>query len=257
MIRVERRERGIVWAIVDHPRARNAMTFAMWDHLRVLALELDADPAVRVVVLTGAGPDAFVSGTDIGEFQAFAGSDDGVAYEARVDGVIAALEAIRVPTIAAIRGACTGGGVSIAAACDLRIGAPGARVGVPIARTLGNCLTLANVARAAELVGLDTVKMLVLTGRLIGADEALRAGFLSEVAESDEALPAHVQAAAEALVELAPLTLRVTKEMCRRLRAAQPLPEDEDLVRACYGSADFHEGVTAFLAKRRPRWTGR
>ncbi len=257
MIRTERRPGGIVWVIVDRPRARNAMTLAMWDELRALAQQLDADETVRVIVFTGAGTAAFVSGTDIGEFAAFAGADDGVAYEARIEGVIAALEAIRVPTVAAVGGACTGGGVSIAAACDLRIGAPSTRVGVPIARTLGNCLSLANLARVAELIGPDRVKMLLLTGRLIDAHGALQAGFLSEIAASDEALPAHAQAVAEHLAELAPLTLRATKEMCRRLRAARPLAPDEDLIRACYGSADFREGVTAFLDKRRPMWAGR
>ncbi len=271
MIRVERRERGIVWAIFDRPQARNAMTFAMWAELRALAERLAADETVRVVVFAGAGTAAFVSGTEISEFGAFASAgtsgteddaaggaaDAGVAYEARMDGVIAALEAIPVPTIAAVGGACTGGGVSIAAACDLRIGAPGTRVGVPIARTLGNCLSLANTARVAELIGLDRVKMLLLTGRLLDADAAYRAGFLTELAPSDDELAAHVQATAERLTELAPLTLRATKEMARRLRAAQHLPADEDLIRACYGSDDFRTGVTAFLEKRRPNWTGR
>ncbi|MEA2663373.1 MAG: hypothetical protein QOI11_317 [Candidatus Eremiobacteraeota bacterium] len=257
MIRVERRARGIVWVIFDRPQARNAMTFAMWAELRELAERLAADEDVRVVVFTGAGSAAFVSGTEISEFRAFASADDGLAYEARMDRVIAALEAIPVPTIAAVGGACTGGGVSIAAACDLRLGAPGTRVGVPIARTLGNCLSVANVARVAELIGLDRVKMLLLTGRLLDAADALQAGFLTELAESDDALPAHAQATAEALTELAPLTLRTTKEMCRRLRAARPLPDDEDLIRTCYGSADFRTGVSAFLEKRRPSWTGR
>ena len=255
-IRVERRERGIVWVRFDRPQARNAHDARDVGRLRDIATGLDADPTCASWCSPAGRPAAFVSGTDIGEFRAFAGADDGVAYEARIEGVIAALEAIRVPTIAAVGGACTGGGVSIAAACDLRIGAPGTRVGVPIARTLGNCISLANIARVAELIGLDRVKALLLTGRLIGAEEALRAGFLSELAESDEALPAHAQAVAEALAELAPLTLRATKEMSRRLRAAQPLPEDDDVIRACYGSADFREGMEAFLAKRRPRWDG-
>jgi enoyl-CoA hydratase/carnithine racemase len=264
VIRVERRARGIAWVVFDRPQARNAMTFAMWAELRELAERLAADEDVRVVVFTGAGSAAFVSGTEISEFRAFAGdrggskaADEGVAYEARMDGVIAALEAIPVPTIAAVGGACTGGGVSIAAACDLRLGAPGTRVGVPIARTLGNCLSIANVARVAELIGLDRVKMLLLTGRLLDAADALQAGFLTELAESDDALPAHAQATAEALTELAPLTLRATKEMVRRLRTARPLPPDADLIRACYGSADFRTGVSAFLEKRRPIWTGR
>jgi enoyl-CoA hydratase/carnithine racemase len=255
MIRVERRDGGIAWIVFDRPAARNAMTFAMWERLRELAGELDADAAVRVVVFTGAGSQAFVSGTDIGEFRALDGADDGVAYEARIEAVIAALEAIRVPTIAAIAGACTGGGVSIAAACDLRIGTTQARIGVPIARTLGNCVSLRNVARIAAIAGIDAVKALLLTGRLLDATQALQAGLLSEVVEPD-ALPARAQAIAEELVALAPLTLRATKEMCRRLRAATALPDDEDLIRACYGSGDFREGLTAFLDKRRPHWSG-
>jgi enoyl-CoA hydratase len=255
VIRVERREPGIAWVVFDRPEARNALTFAMWERLREVADELDADDTVRVVVFTGAGTRAFVSGTDIGEFRAFAGADDGVAYEARIEAVIAALEAIRVPAIAAIAGACTGGGVSIAAACDLRIGAPSARIGIPIARTLGNCISVRNVARVAEIVGLDAAKALLLTGKLLDADDARQAGFLNEVV-GDEGLHARAQALAEEIAALAPLTLRASKEMCRRLRAAGPHPRDDDLIRACYGSADFREGLTAFLDKRRPRWTG-
>lgn len=256
MIRVERRERGIVWVVIDRPQARNAMTFAMWERLREIAGELGADPAVRVVVFAGSGPQAFIAGTDIAEFRAFAGAGDGVAYEQRVDAVIGALEAIRVPTIAALAGACTGGGVSVAATCDLRIGAPGTRVGVPIARTLGNCISLRNVARVAAIVGLDAVKALLLTGKLLDASEALRVGFLHEIASSDDGLHARAQEAAEAIAGLAPLTLRASKEMARRLRAAAPLPDDEDLIRLCYGSRDFREGLTAFLDKRPPRWSG-
>jgi enoyl-CoA hydratase/carnithine racemase len=256
VIRVERGDGGIAWVVFDRPEARNALTFALWERLRAIAVELDADDAVRVVVFTGADARAFVSGTDIGEFRAFTGADDGVAYEARIEAVIAALEAIRVPTIAAIAGACTGGGASIAAACDLRIGAPSARIGVPIARTLGNCISLRNVARVAEIVGLDAVKSLLLTGTLMDAAQARQAGFLTEVVGDDASLGARAQALAEQIAALAPLTLRASKEMCRRLRAATALPDDRDLIRACYGSADFREGLTAFLDKRSPRWSG-
>jgi enoyl-CoA hydratase len=256
MIRVERRDGGIAWVTVDRPAARNAMTLAMWDRLRDVARELDADPDVRAVVISGAGDGAFVSGTDIAEFRAFDGADDGIAYEARIGAVIAALDAVRVPTIAAIAGACTGGGVSIAATCDIRIGAPSARIGVPIARTLGNTVSLRNVARLAALIGLDAVKALLLTGQLLSAEEAFRAGFLSELAEHDVALHARAQEVAESIAALAPLTLRATKEIARRLRAAATLPDDEDLIRLCYGSRDFREGLTAFLEKRRPHWSG-
>lgn len=255
MIRVERRARGIVWVVFDRPQARNAMTFAMWDQLRDLARELDADPAVRVIVFSGSEAGAFIAGTDINEFRAFTGADDGSAYEARIESVMRALEAIRVPTIAAISGACTGGGVSVAGQCDLRIGSPSTRIGVPIARTLGNCISLTNIARLGAVIGLDAVKTLIFTGRLLRAEEAFRVGLLTEVAESDEELPERAQEAAEALVELAPLTLRATKETVRRIRAAQ-LPDGGDLVRMCYGSRDFREGLTAFLEKRRPDWSG-
>jgi enoyl-CoA hydratase len=255
MIRLERDDRGIARITFDRPQARNAMTFAMWDHLRELAGELDADPTVRVIVFTGAGTEAFVAGTDIAEFRAFTGADDGAAYEARVESVMLALEALRVPTIAAIAGACTGGGVSIAGQCDLRIGAPNARIGVPIARTLGNCISGTNIARLGAIIGLDAVKMLIFSGKLLRAQDALRAGFLTEVVESDEALAARAQEAAEALLDLAPLTLRATKEMVRRIRAAT-VPDGSDLIRLCYGSRDFREGLTAFLDKRRPDWSG-
>ncbi|HEY0614203.1 MAG TPA: enoyl-CoA hydratase [Candidatus Elarobacter sp.] len=256
MIRVEPRERGIVWVVVDRPEARNAMTFAMWARLREIAGELAADATVRAVVLTGSGTGAFVAGTDIAEFRAFRGADDGVAYESRMDAVIGALEAIPVPTIAAIAGACTGGGVSIAATCDLRIGAPNARIGVPIARTLGNCISLRNVTRVAELIGADRVKALLLTGKLLDASEALHAGFLTETVTEDAALSTRAQELAEGIAGLAPLTLRASKEMVRRLRASERLPDDDDLIRLCYGSADFREGLTAFLDKRPARWRG-
>ena len=256
MIRVERRENGIAWVTFDRPEARNAMTFAMWAQLREIAVDLDGDAAVKVVVFTGSGTAAFVAGTDISEFRAFRGADDGIAYEARMEAVIVALESIRVPTIAAIGGACTGGGVSVAATCDLRLGAPATRIGVPIARTLGNCISLRNLARVGDIVGLDAAKALLLTGKLLDASEAHRLGFLHEIAETDGALHARAAAIAEGLLGLAPLTLRATKAMARRLRDTVAMPDDADLIRLCYGSSDFREGLTAFLDKRPPRWSG-
>lgn len=258
MIRVERREGGIAWVTIDRPEARNAMTFAMWERLRDVARELDADDAVRVVVFTGAGSRAFIAGTDIAEFRAFRGGEDGLGYEERIESVMSALEDLRMPTIAAIAGACTGGGVSVAGTCDLRIGAPGTRIGVPIARTLGNCISQRNFARMATLIGVDAAKRLIFGGKLIDARQAHELGFLTDLAESDDVLHLHAQSAADALVELAPLTLRVTKEMARRFRRAQlaALPEDHDLIQTCYGSADFREGMEAFLGKRAPKWSG-
>ncbi|HEY4440655.1 MAG TPA: enoyl-CoA hydratase-related protein, partial [Candidatus Elarobacter sp.] len=203
----------------------------------------------------GSGEKAFVSGTDIAEFAGFT-ADDGVAYERRMEATMTAIEAIRVPVIAAIAGACTGGGSALAACCDLRVGAQNVRIGVPIARTLGNALSPGNVARVGRLIGLDAVKTLVMTGQLLGAAEAQRAGFLTHVVAEDESLDGKALALAYDLTALAPLTLRATKETVRRMRPVE-LGDYEDLLRMVYGSRDFAEGVAAFTSRRQPRWEGR
>ncbi len=256
MIRVERRELGIAWVTVDRPAARNAMTFAMWARLRDVAVELDADPSVRVVVFTGEGGEAFVAGTDIAEFRAFTGEGRRDRLRAADRGGDRRARRDPRPDDRRVAGACTGGGVSIAATCDLRIAAPNARIGIPIARTLGNIVSLRNVARVGELIGLDAAKALLITGTLLGARDALRAGFLTEVVDDGPALHPRAGALAESIAGLAPLTVRASKEIVRRIRAARALPDADDLIRACYGSSDFREGLTAFLDKRRPDWTG-
>lgn len=255
MIRLERREH-VALLTFDRPAARNALTFAMWDTLRDEALALADDRALRAVVLTGGGGKAFVSGTDIAEFRALRTGSDGIAYERRVEAALAALERIRVPTIAAIAGACTGGGAAIAATCDLRIGAPSSRVGVPVARTLGNCLSQRTFARLAALIGLDRARALLLTAELLDAQAALGAGFLSEVVPSEEALLPRALERAAAFARLAPLTLQTSKAMALRLRDALPLAPDDDLLAECYASRDFRTGVESFLEKRDPDWTG-
>lgn len=248
---------GVARAVIDRPQARNAFTFAMYERLAEICAQIDADPSVRVLVLSGAGGKAFAAGTDIAEFRALATPQDVIDYEARIDRVLSALERVRVPTIAMIAGACTGGGAAIAASCDLRIAEAGARIGFPIARTLGNCLSMRNLARLVRLVGEARVKDMVFTARLLDAHEAQRVGFLGEVLPDAAALEAHVAALARTIAGHAPLTLAATKEALARLRASVPHGADEDLVVACYTSADFKEGMEAFLAKRPPRFTGR
>src|SRR4051812_333891 len=132
---------GIARLTFNRPQARNALTFAMYERMAQICEELDQDPSVKAMILTGAGAKAFAAGTDIAQFRAFETPEDALAYERRIDRVLGTLERCRVPTIAAISGACTGGGAAIAACCDLRIGAPSAKFGFPIARTLGNCLS--------------------------------------------------------------------------------------------------------------------
>jgi enoyl-CoA hydratase/carnithine racemase len=210
---------------------------------------------VRAVVLTGAG-EAFVAGTDISQFAGFTTEKQALDYEEKMDRILGALESVRVPTIAAIRGPAVGGGAAIAAACDIRIGTPSARFGVPIARTLGNCLSLSNVLRLVALIGAARVKELLFTARLMDATEMRAVGLLAEVTETEEALPARAAELARTLASHAPLTLHATKEQLRRIRERMRPDEAADLILLCYMSADFREGVRAFMEKRKPVWRG-
>jgi enoyl-CoA hydratase/carnithine racemase len=254
-IRTERRGSAL-WIRVNRPAARNAMTFAMYDRIAAVCRDANADASVKAVVLTGSS-DAFVAGTDIAQFVDFKEASQALEYERRMDAWLGAIEDVRVPTIAALRGPVVGGGLAIAAACDLRVAAPSARFGVPVARTLGNCFSAANLVRLAALVGLGRVKELVLTARLIDAQEARAIGLVSEVVASEDALDARVAELVEQLASFAPLTLHATKEMVRRIRARMMPDEASDLVALCYTSADFREGVTAFIERRKPVWSGR
>jgi enoyl-CoA hydratase/carnithine racemase len=253
-IRTERRG-GALWIVVDRPAARNAMTFAMYDHIAAVCRDADADASVKAVVLTGSG-DAFVAGTDIAQFVDFKEASQALEYERRMDGWLGAIEDVRVPTVAALRGPVVGGGLAIAAACDLRIAAPSARFGVPVARTLGNCFSAANLVRLAALVGLGRVKELVLTARLIDAQEARAIGLVTEVVAGEDGLDTRVDELVAQLASFAPLTLHATKEMVRRIRARMMPEEASDLVALCYTSADFREGVAAFIGRRKPVWKG-
>jgi enoyl-CoA hydratase len=251
-------QRGPVrWITFNRPQARNALTWNMYDRLEHACHDVNADRGVQAVVFTGAGGKAFVAGTDIAQFRAFKTEKDALDYEARGDLVMRTLESVRVPTIAAIAGPCTGAGAAIAAACDLRIGSPSARYGFPIARTLGNCLSMANYARAAAVVGFARLKDLIMRARLMEAQEMLACGLLSEVTPDEETLLTRAQSLAEEVGSLAPLTLWATKEALRRNRdRLTPEGADKDLIVACYMSQDFKEGVDAFLSKRQPNWKG-
>jgi len=247
---------GIGRATFNRPQARNAFTFAIYERLAQICGEANDDRSIKVLVLQGAGDQAFASGTDINQFRAFKTPEDAIEYEARIDRVLTALEQCRVPTIAAIAGACTGGGAGIAACCDLRIGTRTAKIGFPIARTLGNCLSMSSLSRLAALIGPARVKDLIFTARLVGAEEAARVGLLGEVVEDMAALQQRAAELATLIAGNAPLTLRATKQALSRLQRRLSREEGEDLILMCYMSRDFREGLDAFLNKRRPQWTG-
>jgi len=252
------RRGAVQWIVFNRPQARNALTWHMYDRLVEECEAVNRDRDVRAVVLTGAGGQAFVAGTDISQFRDyFRTEQDALDYEARGSEVMNALESVRVPTIAAIAGPCTGAGGAIAAACDLRIASPSARYGFPIAKTLGNCLSMSNYARVAALVGMARLKDLIMRARLMDAAEMLAAGMLSELTADEASLAERAQQLAEEVAGNAPLTLWATKLALRRLRdALMPDDADRDLIVRCYLSRDFREGVEAFLAKRKPVWTG-
>lgn len=253
-------EGGIGRLTLNRPQARNALTFGMYQGLIDHCARIAADPDVKALIITGAGDRAFAAGTDIAQFRSFSSAQDAIDYERFMDRVMGALERLSVPTIAAIAGACTGGGAAIAAACDLRIATRDARLGFPIARTLGNCLSLGNLRRLSALIGPARVKDMIFTARLVGAEEALAIGLVGEVVADAEALAARATDLATLMAGHAPLTLRATKEGLRRLQAEEPEGDahpGDDLIRLCYTSADFREGMEAFLGKRAPNWTGR
>lgn len=248
---------GVGTITLNRPQARNALTFGMYERLAAICSDLPGHGAPKVLVFTGAGEKAFAAGTDISQFRAFSTPEDALGYEERIDRILTAIETCPIPTVAAISGAVTGGGASIACACDMRIATQDARFGFPVARTLGNCLSMSSYARLVNLLGAARVKDVVFTARLVEAEEGLRAGLYNEIVPDHAALMQRVQALASTIAGHAPLTLRATKQALQRLADASTLPAGDDLVVMCYMSEDFREGMEAFLGKRKPAWKGR
>jgi enoyl-CoA hydratase/carnithine racemase len=251
------RDGPVMTVTLNRPEKYNALTFAMYQRIADICDGEARDGTVRAIVVTGAGTKAFAAGTDIAQFRDFKSPEDGLGYEASVDRILSAIERCPVPMIAAISGACTGGGAAIAACCDMRIATRDMRYGFPIARTLGNCLSASSLQRLTGLMGAPRVVDLLFTSRLMPAEEALAAGLVTEVLEDHAALMARAKALAHQIAGYAPLTISTTKELMRRIREAAPKVDDHDLVAKVYTSADFREGLDAFLAKRKPAWTGR
>jgi enoyl-CoA hydratase len=247
---------GVVATVIfDRPAARNAMTWRMYEQLGEACARIRGEDGLRVAVFRGAGGKSFIAGTDIAQFREFRSADDGFAYEAKMESYLDGVETLPVPTLAVVEGYAIGGGLAIAAACDLRIATPGARFGVPTARTVGNCLSVANYARLVAALGASRTKRMLLLAENLTAEELLASGFVSEIVAAAD-LDRRVGELSARLAQHAPITMRVTKEAIRRLLHAG-LPDGDDLIRACYGSDDFRIGVSAFVDKREPQWTGK
>jgi enoyl-CoA hydratase len=241
----------------NRPKARNAMTWGMYEALLSACEAVDRDEAVQVFVLRGAGGRAFSGGTDISQFLEFQQPEDSIRYEERVSAVLGALAAVVKPTIAQVEGVAAGAGCGIALTCDLRVATPESSFGVPVARTLGNCVPAAAYCRLVDLVGPGRAADILLTGRLVDATEAHAIGLVTRIAPA-AVIAQTVRDLALEIAANAPLTVRGIKEMGRRLARRHLTGADvRDVMQSCYTSADFREGVAAFLAKRPPRWTGR
>ena len=248
----------VAWVTFNRPQARNALTFAMYQGLAEICGRIGRTHEARVLVITGAGDRAFVAGADIAEFGARrTAPEDRADYDKRSGAAWRVWRHVTKPIIAKIDGYCIGGGLAVAAACDLRVATTASRFGVPIARTLGNCLSMGNYARLTALVGPQRVKEMLLLAKMVDAASALQAGLVMEVVTDGPALQARAQQIAETLAGHAPITLQTTKEAMRRLQAKIADENIDDLIRRTYGSADFREGMSAFLEKRSPKWTGR
>jgi enoyl-CoA hydratase len=236
----------------NNPGARNALTWPMYEELKRVCDEIANRPEIRVAIFRGAGDKAFVSGSDI---QQFIDLKEDEAYEVAVDAIFHSLQHLPIPTIALIEGLAVGSGLLIATACDFRISTTDARFGIPVAKTLGNCLSPSNLSWIANHLGVPMVKRMLLTAELIKAPELLDAGYLYQTTTAEEIADV-TELLASKLAALAPITQKASKLALARLMESN-VPDCTDLMRETYNSADFKEGVNAFLEGRSPKWLGK
>jgi enoyl-CoA hydratase/carnithine racemase len=253
-----RREGNLAWIGFNRPASRNAMTWDMYNALEASCARLAEDDTVHAVVLHGVGGEAFVAGTDITQFAHFSKPQDALDYERRIERVVSGLETLNKPTIAMIEGFCVGGGAALAMACDFRYCTPSLKFGVPIAKTLGNTLSITNVSRLIDMVGIARTKEVLMQAKLFTADEAYQAGLVNNV-YSPDTIATEVTTIANEFATRAPLTIQASKALVGRVQAQRraSLEAGDDWVTACYMSDDFKAAVDKFVHKTPFEWSGR
>lgn len=256
-----RREPPLAWLIINRPEARNALNTDLWRRLATEASRLSPDTDIRAIIIRGAGDETFISGADVSEFPALRGDAEMTAqYDLLANEALQALMNLPQPVIAMINGLCYGGGVLLALVCDLRFASEKAQFAIPAAR-LGLAYPMERgVQRLVAIVGPTMAADILLSGRVLDAAEALSAGMVNRVYAGDE-LERAVQEYATRLAALAPLSLAAHKlEIQQAMRPAAGMRDTKKIDEAigrCLDSADYKEGVAAFLEKRKPRFTGR
>lgn len=252
---IAERADGVLTLTLSHPGKRNALSSGMYEALSTHVANASIDDSIHAVIIRGGGDEGFAAGTDISSFADFDGAADGLAYERRVGAVLRAIQVLPMPTIAVVRGAAVGAGLAIAASCDIVIAERSAVFGAPIARTLGNCLPAPVVSRLMSRMGTGVALGMLLTAALVPASRMYGTGFVHEIAD-EEQLDGVVSAVVRGIGRSAPLSLRSLKATVSRIESVHEVPSNDDLLESCYGSADFTEGVEAFLQKRHPNWKG-